>query len=738
MSKFPLTALLITRPAVLLALVLAGPAIAHAQGQPAPSASPADEASPDRPATPPDIVVTASRRDLVGVATTASQGSLTQQEVELRPIYRPGQIFESIPGLVVTVHSGEGKAPQYLIRGYNLDHGTDFANFVDDMPVNRPSNAHGQGYSDLGFLIPQLVGGIDYTKGPYFAGIGDFGSVASAHTHLIDTLPAQVTATVGSDGFQSLFAGGTIALGPTDNPGDKLLGAIELAHYDGPWQPPEDFRKINAALRYTRGGKADNLSLTALYYRSSGGLITDQPQRAIDSGAIGRFGTLDTSDHSASLRYSLSAHVEKPLGPGRFALSLYAIHSTMTLWNNFTHFLFDPVNGDQEQQDESRTTLGLASSFSLSTALTGIPVEASAGLQVRHDAVLVDRKHTLGRTTILPICQTADDDDGGVLNYAAVAGNCTADRVHLLSLSPYLEATVHPAPWLRLTGGLRLDHLQADDRSSVTGTSGKGSQTLLQPKGSVAIGPWARSEMYFSIGKGFHSNDARGVFGTVPSLGSPLASGNTPLMSTTTGFELGLRTGIVPRLSIQVAAFQQDFGSELVYNPDLGSDEAGAPSRRQGIEVSAQYHPFRWLELNTDLAFAKPRYRASSLAAFELNEPYIADAPNFIYSFGILVDRLGPWSGGLQWRGLGTHSLDDGNRLPQDRGYSEWNLDVALALRGGWKLQVGVFNIFNSHDEAADYYYTSRLAGEPAGGVSDFQIHPLEPRSARLSLTKMF
>ena len=222
----------------------------------------------------------------------------------------------------------------------------------------------------------------------------------------------------------------------------------------------------------------------------------------------------------------------------------------------------------------------------------------------------------------------------------------------MLSLSPYFDATVHLARRLRLTGGLRLDHLQADDRSSVTSASGEGSHTLLQPKGSLAIGPWAKTEMYFSIGKGFHSNDARGVFGTVPSLGSPLAGGDTPLMSTTTGFELGLRTVIVPRLSVQVATFQQDFGSELVYNPDLGSDEAGAPSRRQGIEISAQYHPFRWLEVNTDLALAKPRYRAGSMAAFGLNAPYIADAPNFIYSLGILVERLGPWSGGLQWRRL--------------------------------------------------------------------------------------
>ena len=209
-------------------------------------------------------------------------------------------------------------------------------------------------------------------------------------------------------------------------------------------------------------------------------------------------------------------------------------------------------------------------------------------------------------------------------------------------------------------------------------------------------------------------------------------------MSTTTGMEVGLRSDIVSGLSVQLAAFQQDFGSELVYNADLGSDQAGAPSRRQGIEVSAQYHPFRWLELNSDLAFSRPRYRAGTLAAFGLAGPFIADAPNFIYSVGILVDRLGRWSGGLQWRRLGTHSLADGSQFPQDGGYSEWNLDVGCSFSPGWKAQVGIFNLFNSRGEAADFYYTSRLQGEPALGVTGFQSHPLEPRSARLTLTKSF
>ncbi|MBO0748988.1 MAG: TonB-dependent receptor, partial [Porphyrobacter sp.] len=678
--------------------------------------------------------VTASRLDLLGNAATASQGSITAKEVELRPIYRPGQLFESIPGMVVTIHSGEGKANQYLIRGYNLDHGTDFANFIDDMPVNRPTNTHGQGYSDLAFLMPQIVAGIDYTKGPYYAAIGDFGSVASSHTRLANEIPNQVSATVGTDGYQSLFMGGTAHFGMDK----RLLGAVELGHFDGPWDPPQNFRKVNAALRYSQGTASDGFSLTGMFYQSAGGLITDQPLRAIDSGLISRFGTLDPTDHSASLRYSLSAHLDKPVGEhGKLALSLYGIRANMTLVNNFTHFLDDPVNGDQEQQREHRTTLGGAAAYTLKTTLGSIESETVVGLQARYDDAFVTRRHTANRTTILDYC-TLEQPDGTVLDYPTVGTYCNADKVHLLDVAPYLQETLRFTPWLRVIGGVREEYYHATDHSTVTGAGGAGDQWLFQPKGSLILGPWAKTELYFSAGRGFHSDDVRGVFGTVPEEGVPLAGGPTPLLAATTGYEIGLRSDIVLRLSLQVAAFQQDFQSELVYNSDAGQDEASAPSRRKGIEFSGQYHPLRWLELNADLAFSHPRYRVADLAAYGLNGPFIADAPNFIYSAGILVDNLGPWSGGLQWRRLGTHSLSDGDEFPQDKGYSEFNLDVSYALPHGWKLGASVFNIFNSKDDAADYYYTTRLPGEPAEGVTDFQIHPLEPRSTRFSLTKTF
>ena len=208
-------------------------------------------------------------------------------------------------------------------------------------------------------------------------------------------------------------------------------------------------------------------------------------------------------------------------------------------------------------------------------------------------------------------------------------------------------------------------------------------------------------------------------------------------MASATGGEVGLRTNIIPRLSIQVAAFHEDFSSELAYDQDQGQDAPGAPSRRQGIEVSGQYHPFQWIEFNTDLAFSKARYRGD-LTDFGLDEPFIANAPTFIGSFGILVDNIGPWFGGAQWRKLGPYPINDGEEFPQAKGYSEVNLDAGYKLNQRLKLQVSVYNLLGSHAYAAEYFYTSRLPGEPLGGVSGFQVHPLEPRSARFTVTATF
>ena len=733
-----------TRPTLLSlsagAAVLALASAAAAQTQPQPAApAPGAKAAPAKPAVKSgqpaavsEVVVTAaSHLNLMGVAATASQGSITQEELQLRPVYRVGQLLETTPGLVVTVHSGEGKAQQYLLRGFNLDHGTDIGNFVDDMPVNRPSNAHGQGYSDANFMLPEVTNGLDFTKGPYYAAVGDFGAVASTHVKIADSIPNQASVSVGTLGVYNTFLGGTYKI----DADDRVLAGLYLGHVDGPFDHPDNFRKIDAVIRYSHGQVDDGYDLTAMYFKGDGSFTTDQPLRAVQQGLISRFGTLDPTDGNLSERMSLSGHFAARGDDWRFTSNAYVIRNRMTLWNDFTHFLDDPVNGDQEQQTDARTTAGGAAAFRYLKDFGSISTDTSVGVQARYDDAYVDRRHTLQRK-VLDYCEVAQPT-GPSIPQTAVGGACNADTLHLLDLGPYIETTTRWTPWLRTIVGLREEYYHASDTSLTTGFHGSASQTLFQPKGSIVLGPWKSTELYLSAGRGFHSDDVRGVFGTVPLEGEPVAAGPTPLLAPTTGEEVGVRTNIIPKVALQVAVFQEDFRSELRYDGDAGQDAASAPSRRQGVEFSGQYKPFPWLELNTDLAFSKARY-TGDLAAFSLNTPFIANAPSFIGSFGVLVDGLGPWFGGLQWRALGKYPINDGEENPQDKGYSEFNADVGYKVNSRLRLQLSVFNLTNTKANSSAYFYTSRLKGEPADGVAGVQVHPLEPISMVFKATAYF
>ena len=458
---------------------------------------------------------------------------------------------------------------------------------------------------------------------------------------------------------------------------------------------------------------------------------------ALQQGLIGRYGTLDPSDASRSERFSLSADVNTRGSNWRFTSNAYYIESHMTLWNDFTHDLDDPVNGDQEQQDETRTTWGGSAAYKLSLRLGSIQTDTSIGVQGRYDDAYVDRRHT-HQQIALDDCNI-EQADGSVSNSTAVDGACNADRVHLGDLGPSLENTTHWSPWLRTVVGLREDVYTADDHSFISGFQGATSQTLFQPKGSLVLGPFDKTELYVSAGRGFHSDDVRGVFGTVSIEGLPGTAGRTPLLAPATGEEIGLRSDIIPKVSAQLAVFQEDFDSELAYDADAGQDSASAPSRRQGVEVSAQYRPFRWVEFNTDLAVSKARYRgdAASLAAFDLDGPYIANAPAFIGSFGMIVNNLGRWYGGLQWRELGAYPIRDGDASPQDRGYSEFNANVGYHCNDHLTFEVSVYNLTDTHDNAAAYDYSYRLT--PTSPVETGPtFHPLEPISARFGVTATF
>lgn len=651
-----------------------------------------------------EVVVTASTHDLLGVATTSSQGSVTRQELELRPAYRVGQIMETVPGLVVTAHSGEGKANQYLLRGFNLDHGTDLATYVDSMPVNARVHAHGQGYTDLNFLIPELATGLKFTKGPYYASEGDFSSVGSNRVSLIDALSTRMSVSAGSVNDQRLFAATTY-----DLPGGRrLLAAGETVHLDGPWDHGDNLRKVNLAFRLTPAADVDGLSLTGLYYRGAWNATTDQPERAITAGLISRFGTLDPTDGGHAERFSLSAsYIRRDLGPGDLGLSAYAIRNELTLYNNFTHFLVDPVAGDQHVQNDRRRVVGGEARYSFKrvTLPGGITADTEIGLQGRRDDTYVDARHSRQRVSLETLL---------------------ADEVTEWNLSTYAQTTLRFGDLVRAQLGGRLDHFAADDRNLVGGLSGRQDATLTQPKASLIFGPWKRTEVYLSAGRGFHSNDVRAGLSDSGDLTRP------PFLATSKGSEIGLRTNAIPKTQLAATLFKMEFASELTYNADEGRTEAGRPGRRVGLELTGQYRPYPWIELNANIAISRARYTDHDPAG-----PYIEDAPEIVASAGLLIDNLGPWFGAAEFRDLGAHALDSANSV-RSRGYRELNLSVGYKLTPATKIQLEVFNVTDAKDDAADYVYTDRLPGEPAEGIEDLHVHPLEPTSFRVVLSRTF
>ena len=440
------------------------------------------------PVTPiPEVVVTASRLDLIGLATTASQGSVTKEELDLRPAYRVGQLLESTPGLVVTVHSGEGKANQYLARGFNLDHGTDVANFFDDMPINRSTNAHGQGYSDLNFIIPELASGLDYTKGTYYPSVGDFGAVASEHLKMANSLPDQMELSAGTLGDYRAYLGGTQALDDQD----RVLAALDLSHVDGPFTHPDNFRKTAAALRFSHGAPTDGYDLTVLYYHGLGSLTTDQPLRAVQEGLIDRYGTLDPSDGTRNERLSVSGHYATRADNWQFTSNLYYVHSRQTLFNDFTHFLDDPINGDQEQQDEDRNMAGGGAALKFDNRLFGLDSQTTFGVQGRYDSVFIDRRHTDHRK-VLDYCEE-EQPSGPAVQYSIGDSACSADRVQLGDVGLYVENATRVTPWFRWDIGAREEYYAGHDDSLIPGYAGTAnvdastSTTLFQPQGQLHL-----------------------------------------------------------------------------------------------------------------------------------------------------------------------------------------------------------------------------------------------------------
>jgi outer membrane receptor protein involved in Fe transport len=636
------------------------------------------------------VLVEGARTSQLGIADAANAGTVNQKELAMRTVYRPGELLEAAPGLIVSQHSGEGKANQFFLRGFNLDHGTDLATYLDDMPVNQRSHAHGQGWTDLNFLIPELTARLDYKKGPYSAREGDFASAGSAAITYANRLARNVaTASIGHNGYAR-----TALAASTELDDGVLTYALEALHNDGPYRHPDDYQKLNGVLRYSRGYANNGWSVTAMAYRGRWNATDQIPERAVDTGQLGRFDAVDTTDGGEARRFSLSGVWRRTGQDSASKVSAYVIRNQLDLWSDFTYFMNDPVNGDQFAQPDRRVTGGVNATHSWhvhrgETSTSDITV----GVEAQNDNIFNGLYRTAARRTL------------------AVT---RADHIVETSLGAFVENATHWTPWLRSTVGVR-----ADDYRFRVRTGGVDSRdSLASPSANVVFGPWRQTEFYVNYGEGFHSNDARGTL-------------TAPGLVRSRGMELGLRTEAIPKMQTAISLYRLDFDSELTWVGDEGTTEAGPPSRRIGIEFSNYYKPYKWLSIDVDAAYAHARSRGVAPG-----QDRIPEAIEGVAQLALTVSQIGPWEGALRLRWFGPRPLVEDDSV-RSRASTTLNGRLGYRVNRDLRLELEGFNLTNRRASAIDYYYASQLRGETAPR-DDVHFHPIEARSFRLTLVRNF
>ncbi len=655
-----------------------------------------------------EMVIRANARELIGTANSANEGTVLKQQLDSRTVYRPGELLETVPGLIVTQHSGEGKANQYFLRGFNLDHGTDVRITVDGMLVNQRSHGHGQGWADTNFLIPELLGNLQYLKGPYYANQGDFSSAGAVSLSYVDKLPQGILSYgLGQQGFMR----GLVAKShPVAAGNGNVLYAVELLTKDGPWIKHEDYKKFNALLRYSQDSGATKFNVTAMGYGGNWNSTDQIPARAVATGLISRLGTIDPSSGGESHRFSLSSALQHISRFGITQMNLYTLHSNLALFSNFTYFLDDPVNGDQFSQVDKRFQSAMNVNHLWSHRIKGLEIEHMVGIQFQNDVI-----------------------DNGLLSTKErkISSITRRDHINQNSVGLYYQNSIQWLEKFRTVAGVRSDYYWFDVNSNLNANSGKRYDSITNPKLSLIFGPWAQTEFYFNYGSGFHSNDARGTTSTIdPKTGDPISRVN-PLVRST-GYEAGVRTAFIPGLQASFALFRLDMDSELLFVGDAGTTEASRPSKREGFEISMFYMPLDWLTVDIDYALARARFNDS-----EVSGDHIPGAIQGVGKLAIGVDNFGSLFGSLQWRYFGKRSLVEDNSV-QSHHTVTLNGQIGYKIGKNVRVMVQGFNLLNTHAHAIDYYYASRLPGESAAGVNDVHFHPVETRSFRVNLMANF
>ena len=669
--------------------------------------------------------------DLIGIADSGTQGTVGATEIQDRPILRSAEVLEAVPGLIITQHAGGGKANQYFLRGFNLDHGTDFAIFLDDMPLNLPSHTHGEGYSDMNIVIPEFVKRVNFEKGPYYANVGNYGSAGSAHVEFFKTLPRNFSKLEGG-----MYGYARAVFGNSQNfrSGSLLYGG-EAYYDDGPWAHPDAYHKFNGLLTYSQGEDENGFSITARGYY---GHWHSSDQIPINAQAlVGFFGTLNPTDGGNSQRYSSQVEWHRRGENSETRLTAYGFYYYLDLFSDFTYYLTDAARGDQFEQKDRRWVAGLDASHAIYNRWDGRRVENTFGLQFRNDWIRNGLYQTENR-----VCVDKTDFSTG----ATLPATTQADRFADTQSGLYAENRIQWTEKFRSVTALRGDLDYFNVTSLVTpANSGTASKLLPSPKLSLIFGPWSNTEFYAQGGFSFHSNDGRGATQTVEPVSGENPYPNTPAtripaLIPTKGGEIGLRTLIVPHLQSALSLWYLHSASELQQSGDTGgTTPSRQPSNRYGLEWANYYTPLQHVAFDLDLANSRALFNEIDQDDAAPNSPggkRVPEAVGWVIASGITLHDYRGFSSSLRLRYFGPRDLtSDG--IFRSRATALLNGDLRYQFNKRWRIAAEFLNLLNRRDDDITYAYESRITPTAASTFTNVS-HPVEPLQMRFQLERTF
>ena len=718
-----------------------------------------------------NVEVQGREDSLIGIADSASQGTVGAQEIEDRPILRSGEILETVPGLIITQHAGGGKANQYFLRGFNLDHGTDFAVFLDGMPLNLPSHAHGEGYSDMNPVTPEFVQRLNYEKGPYYAEVGNYSSAGSANLQFYKAFPQNF--------FQvelGMYDFGRAVFGVSQKLGSGTLLYGGEAYYDnGPWTHPDGYAKFNGLLTYSQGDASNGFSITSRAYDGKWNSSDQIPTAAIP--LVGSFGALNPTDGGDSQRYSLQGEWHRQSANSATTIMAYGFYYYLNLFSDFTYYLDDPVKGDQFEQQDRRWVTGFDAAHTIFGHLFGRKMENIFGLQLRNDWVhnglyRTDDGERTDKNDInacneepIPECNTNPD------LVAVLPADTDVNRFTDTMIGFYAENKTQWTEKFRTVLALRGDEAIYSNTnlnppyiaSELPGApvinfaelnSGSVSQFLPSPKASLIFGPWFNTEFYVQGGASFHSNDVRGATQRMEPIspGFPFPTPTTPVrpLVQTKGAEVGVRTVALPHLQSTVSLWYLHSASELQQDGDTGATvPSTSPSNRYGVEWANYYTPVKNLAFDLDFADSKAlftevdpddaAYVNVGGGRYPVQGPggrWVPEAVGLVLSAGATVQSYKGFWGSLRLRYFGPRNLTS-DAIYQSASTALVNAEIGYHFNQKWRISAQLLNLLNRYDHDIDYAYIYRIAPATAAAFGDV-FHPVEPFQARITLVRTF